>query len=186
MFEAFSIYGKIALQGMGKVEQELSGLQQKIKQVGIGMKSAGKKLTVGLTLPIVALGAAAFKMSGDFDQALRATNVMLNASEEEMKGYKKEMLALSRETGKTSGDIAKSFYTIVSAGYRGADAMDILATSVKGAVGGMADAAGTTEALTKAMNIFQLKGVEDSSNIKHIKEKVDDNGRKLEKLLDNE
>ena len=163
MFEAFSIYGKIALQGMGLLNQELSGLQQKIKQVGTGMQSAGRKMTMGLTLPLIALGGAAFKMSGDFDQAMRATNVMLKASESEMKSYKKEILDLSKATGKSSGDIAKSFYTIVSAGYRGADAMDILTTSIEGAVGGAAEAQSTTEALTKAMNIFQLKGVEGSS-----------------------
>lgn len=163
MFEAFSIFGKIALQGMGQVNQELSGLQQKLKGMGQGFMKAGKTLTMGLTLPIVGLGTAAFKMSGDFDQAMRATNVMLGASEDEMKNYKKEILALSNKTGKSADEIAASFYTIVSAGHRGADAIDVLATSVEGAVGGAADAQATTEALTKAMNVFGLEGVPGAS-----------------------
>jgi len=163
MFEAFSIMGRIGLAGMDAVNSQLGGLQSKLGQMGQGFMNVGKKLTTGLTLPIVGLGIAAFKMTGDFDQSMRAVNVMLGASEDEMKNYKKGVLDLSNATGKSSDDIAKSFYTIVSAGFRGTDALDILKVAVEGATGGMADASATTEALTKAMHIFGLEGVEGSS-----------------------
>src|SRR5690606_6068789 len=49
-----------------QVEQQFSG----IASVGQGMQSVGRSLTVGLTLPIVALGAASIKSFGDI-QALK-------------------------------------------------------------------------------------------------------------------
>jgi len=159
MFEAFSIVGRIGLDGIGKVNEQLGGLQGKLKSMGQSFMGVGKKMTMGLTLPIVGLGTAAFKMAGDFDQNMRKVNVMLKATEDEMKNYKKEILDMSNRTGKSAEDISGAFYMIVSAGFRGADAIDILTTSMEGAVGGAADATATTEALTKAMNVFGLEGV---------------------------
>ena len=70
MFEAFSIMGRIGLAGMDAVNSQLGGLQSKLGQMGQGFMNVGKKLTTGLTLPIVGLGIAAFKMTGDFDQSM--------------------------------------------------------------------------------------------------------------------
>ncbi len=136
-------------QGMNKVQSSLQKLS-----------SAGKKLTLGLTLPIIGIGTAAFKMAGDFDQAFRKVNVMLKASAEEAEEYKKKIIDISNATGKSASDVADAFYQIVSAGFRGADAVDILTIAMQGATGGAADATLTTAALTKAMNIFQLQGAE--------------------------
>ncbi len=71
-------------QGINKVQSNLQKLS-----------SVGKKITLGLTLPIVALGTAAFKMAGDFDQSFRKTNVMLKASAEEAEEYKKGIIDIS-------------------------------------------------------------------------------------------
>lgn len=136
-------------QGMNKCQSSL----QKLSNVG-------RKLTLGLTLPIVGIGTAAFKMAGDFDQSFRKVNVMLKASADEAENYKRRIIEISNSTGKSATEVSDAFYQIVSAGFRGADAIDILTTAMKGATGGAADATQTTAALTKAMNIFQLQGVE--------------------------
>lgn len=161
--DVFTLVGKIAIDGMNTVNQQLGGLQDKLKSAGQSMTNMGKQMSMKVTAPIVALGVASFKMAGDFDQAFRAVNVMLRATDEEAAEYKKQILEISDATGKSAIDITEAFYQIVSAGFRGADAIDILNTAVRGSVGGFADAQETTAALTKAMNIFQLEGVEGSS-----------------------
>jgi len=144
-------------------QKSSKSIQQSFNDIGKSMTNAGKQMSMKVTAPIVALGGAAFKMSGDFDQAFRKVNVMLGASAEEAVNYKQRILEISSATGKSAGEVADAFYTIVSAGHRGADALDILEVAVRGATGGAADAQATVGALTKAMNVFQMSGVEGSS-----------------------
>jgi len=144
-------------------EKTSKSIQKSLGDIGSKMSSVGKQMSMKLTAPIVGVGAAAFKMSGDFDQAFRKVNVMLGASAEEAINYKERILEISSATGKSATEVADAFYQIVSAGYRGADSLDILETAMRGAVGGAAETERTTAALTKAMNIFQLEGVEGSS-----------------------
>jgi len=142
--------------GMKSVKSQLSG-------VANNMTSIGKQMSLAVTAPIVAIGTLAFKAAGDFDQAFRQVNVMLGASAEEAANYKERILDISDATGKAATDVVNAYYQIVSAGYRGADSLDILETAMRGATGGAADAVSTTQALTKAMNIFKLEGVEGSA-----------------------
>jgi TP901 family phage tail tape measure protein len=141
----------------------LNQAESKLQSAANKMTAIGKNLSLKLTLPLVAAGTAAFKMAGDFDQAFRKVNVMLGASAEESEKYKDAILDISKATAQSASDVADAFYQIVSAGYRGADSLDILRVAMEGATGGAADAEQTTAALTKAMNIFQLQGVEGST-----------------------
>ena len=142
---------------------DMSDFNKGMKSMGDKLTSTGKTLSMKVTAPLLAIGVASFKMAGDFDTAFRKVNVMLKASTGESERYKKEILAISSATGKSAIDVTDAFYQIVSAGYRGADAIDILTTAMEGATGGAADTIETTAALTKAMNIFQLEGVEGSN-----------------------
>lgn len=142
----------------GDIDKKMGGLDQKFTDFGKSIASTGKQLTMKLTAPILGIGLASFKMAGDFDQAMRKVNVMLQASSEQVAEYKDRILEISSATARAAGDVTDAYYQIVSAGYRGADSMDILEVAMKGAVGGASDAVAVTAALTKAMNIFGLTG----------------------------
>ena len=117
---------------MVKVGLNTSEFNQGLQDMGQKMGNVGKQLTMKLTAPLAALGIGSFKMAGDFDQSFRRVNVMLRASAEESRKYKAAILALSNETGKSAKDITDAYFGIVSAGYRGADSIDILTTAVEG------------------------------------------------------
>lgn len=69
-----SAYGKIALDATGllsgvkKGQDGLLNLVRVSEQVGDKLKTVGKTLTIGLTLPIVAMGAASIKAASDFEE----------------------------------------------------------------------------------------------------------------------
>jgi hypothetical protein len=69
-----SAYGKVALDVKGlldAVKQGKTGMMQLAavgEQVGDGMKRAGQALTIGLTVPIAALGVASIKTASDFEE----------------------------------------------------------------------------------------------------------------------
>ena len=69
-----SAYGKVGLDvsgllsGVFKGKQGLMNLAQVGEQVGGAMKRAGQMMTVGVTLPILAMGAASIKAASDFEE----------------------------------------------------------------------------------------------------------------------
>ena len=136
----FSLFGEITLKGIKTAEGQLDSLGTKFKKVGDQMTRTGRTMTMYVTAPILALGTASFKLAGDFDQAFRKVNVMLGASADEAIKYKERILEISQATNQSATDVTEAFYQIVSAGYRGADSLDILETAMRGATGGAAEA----------------------------------------------
>jgi len=155
----FDLFGRLSIEGIEQVDGQLASVEARLQQTGKAMTAAGRTMSMRVTAPLVALGTASFKAAGDFDQAFRQVNVMLRATEEESARYKASILDISSATTIAANDTVAAFYQIVSAGFRGADSLEILRVAMEGAVAGGADAATTTAALVKAMNIFSLEGV---------------------------
>jgi hypothetical protein len=69
-----SAYGKVGLDvagllsGVKKGKEGLLSMAQVGQQVGNAMKNVGNMMTLGLTLPIVAMGAASIKAASDFEE----------------------------------------------------------------------------------------------------------------------
>jgi len=69
-----SAYGKIEIdasgvrRGVSQATSSLADLQKVAYQVGDDLKKLGRNLTVGLTLPLVALGGSAIKLASDFEE----------------------------------------------------------------------------------------------------------------------
>ena len=95
------------------------------------MQTVGRKMTMGLTLPIVGIGAAAFKMSSDFETSMSKITGLVGISEQEVRGMGKGVLELSKTTGKSATELSEGLFVITSAGLRGKDAMDSLGAAGK-------------------------------------------------------
>ncbi|MFA5937669.1 MAG: phage tail tape measure protein, partial [Candidatus Paceibacterota bacterium] len=66
--------------GLNRADSKLAGFQNKLQKVGEGMTNAGKKMTMGLTLPIVGLGIAGVKMASDLNETVNKVNVAFGES----------------------------------------------------------------------------------------------------------
>lgn len=77
-----SAYGKVSLDTKGFVDgiklsqASLANLAQVGERLGNSLKDIGGKLTLGLTLPIVGLGAAAIKAASSFEETKNKTSVI--------------------------------------------------------------------------------------------------------------
>ena len=73
-----------AIRGVGDSIAESQGTLEKI---GTKANEVGKKLTMGLTLPIVGAGVAAVKFSSDLSEAINATNVTFGGASQVLLDY---------------------------------------------------------------------------------------------------
>ena len=70
-----------------KLGNQFTAVGEKLKGVGDKLQNWGSKLTAKVTVPIVAVGGAGFKMAADLEDAMGATDQIFKDSSDEMKRW---------------------------------------------------------------------------------------------------
>lgn len=78
--------------GLNRADSKLAGFQDKMQKVGQGMTDMGKKMTVGLTLPIIGFGVAGVKMASDLNETVNKVNVAFGESANKVQEWGKTTL----------------------------------------------------------------------------------------------
>lgn len=143
------------------VQTKLDGLQKKMQDteskltsMGQSMQSVGKKLSLGLTTPLVGLGVAAAKTAMDFETSLSKMVGLVGLTTDEVDGMRDSVLALSGETAKAPQELADAMFVVTSAGLRGSDALDALESAAKASTAGLGDTADIARSVAGAMNAY--------------------------------
>jgi TP901 family phage tail tape measure protein len=132
-----------------KIGKDLSnGLGQAIKNT--------EKL--GLAVGGLALGAgvAAVKWAGDFQAQLNTINTIAFATPEALNKIGDGIRGIAKQTGLSLDDLTSSYYDLLSAGIKVADAQSVLNNAVTLGIGGLATTAQTVDLLTTAYNAYGL------------------------------
>ena len=121
---------------------------------GEALAGMGKKLSIGLTLPIVGIGVAAGKMAVDFDSAMTKIVSLVGISSDEVAGMRESVLKLSNATGKSATELADALFVVTSAGLRGETALKALDASAKASASGLGETADIARSVAGAMNAY--------------------------------
>ncbi len=92
-----------------KLIKALDKSSNKLKQFGADASRIGKKLSVGLTLPIAAAGGAAIKLASDFEESLNKVDVSFKKSSASVKEFSKTTLTQFGIAQGTALDMAAMF-----------------------------------------------------------------------------
>lgn len=74
---------------LGEIEKKTGDLGNSLTKTGDKMSSVGKKMSIGLTAPIAALGVVAFKAASNAGEALSKVNVVFGESAKEIEEWAK-------------------------------------------------------------------------------------------------
>ncbi len=139
--------------------KQIAGMEGQMSKTGARLQSIGGDLTKSITLPIVAIGGAAIKMSMDFNTAMTKVQTLASESAENIDFLKKKVLALAPTVGIGPTALADALLVIESTGFRGAEAMGILEMSAKASAVGMGDTKDVARALTAAINAYGIENL---------------------------
>jgi hypothetical protein len=92
-----------------KLIKALDKSSNKLKQFGKDATRIGKKLSIGLTLPIAAAGGAAIKLASDFEESLNKVDVSFKNSSKSVKEFSKTTLTQFGIAQGTALDMAAMF-----------------------------------------------------------------------------
>lgn len=139
--------------GLARGFSKAKGMTQKFGAVA---QSTGRMMTRGLSLPLIAIGAASVKLAADFDQSMRNVNSIAKLPAKQFDAMRESVLKMSKDIGKAPKDLADGLYDIASSGFQGAAGLKVLEASAKAARAGMSSTAVASKAITGVLNAYGL------------------------------
>jgi TP901 family phage tail tape measure protein len=119
-------------------ERGIASIGKSIQGLGGGITQAGRMLSLGLTAPLVAVGAAAIATGTKLNAAMANIGSM-GVATARVNELKKAIQDTSIQMGKTTDDLAKGTYQIISAFGDNASTIQSLQVNSKIAAAGMAE-----------------------------------------------
>lgn len=110
------------------------------------LRATGATLTRSLSIPLLAVGAAAVAVAVQFDDSMRRIQALVGLGADEIGRMREAVLSLSGETAIAPAELADALFFITSSGFRGAEAMQLLEFSAKAAAAGL----GSTQDIARA------------------------------------
>jgi len=135
-------------------EKGLNRASRSLTRVSRKLEGTGRRLTTGLTVPVLAAGTAAVTMATRFDDSMNKIVSLVGVGREQVDAWRKDVLKLGIATGKGPLELAEGLFFVTSAGARGSEAMRILAASAQASAVGLGSVSVVADAVTSAMNAY--------------------------------
>jgi len=144
--------------GLRKAERELQRTADKFNELG-------NNLSLGVSLPLAAAGAAAFKFASGFETATVKIENLVGVQGAELDDLKAKFQQLGPVVGKTQQELADAALFITGAGLRGAEALDALESSAKGSAIGLGDQAAVAKVAGAAVAAYGAENISASGAV---------------------
>ena len=139
--------------------QTVGGIQKSLTSIGDSMTRTGRSLTTGVTLPVIALGAAVTKIGSNFEETTNQIVGLTTVTRDQIDGIRADLVALGKEVGKTPQELAEAFYFVASAGFEADDAMKVLRASAQASAAGLGVTADIAKVLGLVLNAYGKENI---------------------------
>ena len=134
-------------------------------------KTVGSRFSGAFTKTATAAGAAggvffatALEGATKFEDQLRTINTVARLPDADLAKIGDQIQQVSRDTGKSTDDLTAAFYDLVSAGVPAEKAIGVLSDSAKLAVGALGTTGEAVDAVTSALNAYDM-GADQSTKV---------------------
>lgn len=167
---------ELSIRIAGKVDSSLSKAiktaQNQTSGLARGMSTFAKTSAaalVGVTTAVTGVMGYCGKQAADLEQAMAQTRTLLTGTVEQTKArtaeLTKDVMNISRTTGRASTEIAAGSYQVISAFQDTADTAKILETSVKASIAGQAETVDTVNALAAVTKAYSDTSAEAVAHV---------------------
>ncbi len=147
-------------------------------------------LLLGAGAAVAVAGVAAVKAAGDFQAGITSLVTGAGEAQSNVKLVSDGILNMAQSTGESTSQLISGAYMIESAGYHGANALNVLQAAAEGAKVGNADLGTVADATTTILNDFGSTGITASGAVNELiatvasgKTHMQDLGQSLSQIL---
>lgn len=141
-------------------QKTIKNISRSFEKTGKSIEKTGRKLTAGVTAPIMATAGSCVKLAADFEQGMDKVQSISGASGKEMDTLSKKAMEMGEKTKFSATESADAFSYMAMAGWKTADMLDGIegVMYLAGATG--EDLATTSDIVTDALTAFGMKANE--------------------------
>lgn len=140
-------------------EEAAKSIEQSFAKAAKKMQSIGKQMTMYVTAPIIGFATGAVKSAMAFEAQMTKMISIIGISRDEVEAWYSSVLDFASVSGVAPLKLAEGLYFATSAGFRGAEAMDIMQQSAKVAAATQGDLIEVVNLATSAMNAYRTSGM---------------------------
>lgn len=144
----------VARGAFGAVGEAATFSSKRIAEVGQAMADVGKKMTVGITLPLGGVAVAASNAAMSFETGMNKIIGLVGIASEEVARMNGEVLNMASAAGKSPDELAAGLFVVTSAGLRGSEAMATLSNSAKASAAGLGQTNDIARAVAGALSAY--------------------------------
>ena len=149
---------KIAIKIAGQLEKSFSSsikeAQKTLSSMGDAFTNAGKTLTAGVTMPIIALGTSSVQEFGNVDKTLKLVQATMGSTSGEAAALESAMKTAAANSVFGMQDAADATLNFARQGFQAAEAADMLTPALDLAAGTATDLSSVTSGLGNALKMF--------------------------------
>jgi TP901 family phage tail tape measure protein len=139
-------------------EAAMKQLQKAVGDTGRKMTSIGKKMTLGVTVPVIAAGAASFKAFANFDQTMRQVGAVADVSGKQLDDMRSTALKLGKQTSFSAQEVSTAMLELSKGGISQAQmSAGVLKETLTLAAAGGLELGESATYMTNTLNAFGLK-----------------------------
>lgn len=151
---------KVIITGVDQLSSKLAVHQKQLQKFGNGVANVGKTLTVGVTLPIVAMGGAAIKATADFEQSMLKVGSVSGATGETLKKLERQARDLGASTQFSAGEAAQGMFYLAQAGFSTDEIMSAIPGTLDLATGAQIELGRASELTADILRGYQISAME--------------------------
>lgn len=144
------------------ITTSMTNFGQKVKDAGWALRRMGIDISTYLIAPMALVGTAAFNLYKGFESSMTKINSLVGVAREQIQEWNKDVLNISKMTGKGPKELADALYFVTSAGVRGAEALEVLQASAKAAAAGLGETKDIADLVTSAVNAYGKQNIKSS------------------------
>jgi len=148
---------RIPIQGVDEFTKVMNTTSKRIGSMGQSLKRAGRSMTLGLTLPAVALGIGMMKTAGDFQMSMNRVRAITGASGEQLEQLTGQARQLGATTQYTASQAADSMGNLALAGFKTNEILGAMPGTLQLAAAGQMDLAQASDIAASILRGFGLE-----------------------------
>ena len=159
---------------LGNIRTQMEQTAKMNQQIGRNLSNAGRHVNslasamAPLAVGIAGVGAVGVKTFMDFDQTITEAAVKAGATAEEMKRMKDAAAAMGAKFPTTARDVAAGMDRLAAGGFNANQAIGSMPGIIEAAIASGEDMAVTSDVVTSALSIWNLKTGDIAANTVHV------------------
>lgn len=175
---------RIVISGVDKFSNKIATVNKKLDKIGKNAANIGRKLTLGVTLPVLAMGGAALKTTADFEQSMLRVQNLSGATGQQFESMERQARDLGATTLHTASAAAEGMGFLAMAGFDTNQIMSAIPATLDLATAAQIDLGRSADIVSNVLTGYNKKATETNMVVDLMADTMNSANTNMEQLAE--